>query len=80
MKYRSRYEIFAAILRTAEKGAHKTRLTQGGFTSQYQANEYIPFLVGKHLLTYDEESRLYTTTESGRQFLKNYDGIEKMLQ
>jgi predicted transcriptional regulator len=77
MKYRSRTDIIAMILRGAMTGATKTRLMYRAYISYAQVQEYLEFLQEKGLLTYEPEQ--YKLTEKGLYFLRVYDQISELI-
>lgn len=79
MKYRSRTDIIGTILRSANKGATKTRLMYGSYLSYAQTKEYIDFLLTKELLRYEPKTQLYTLTDKGLNFLRIYDEIGELM-
>jgi predicted transcriptional regulator len=79
MKYRSRSEIIAMILQSANKGATKTRIMYGAYLSYAQVKEYLEFLQSKDLLSYEEGTQLYRLTERGLRFLRAFDQISDMI-
>lgn len=79
MKYRSRTDIVAAILEIAADGVIKTRIMYKAFLSFPQLKEYLSILIERELLEYDEEERIYITTDKGKQFLKMYKDVGQMI-
>ncbi len=79
MKYRSRTDIIAMILRAATNGATKTRIMYGAYLSYAQVKEYLSFLIEKNLITYEEGTGLYRLTESGMKLLRTYEGISDLI-
>jgi predicted transcriptional regulator len=79
MKYRSRTDIIAMILRASVNGATKTRIMYGAYLSYAQVKEYISFLIEKNLISYEEGSGLYRLTENGMKLLRVYEGISEMI-
>lgn len=79
MKYRSRTDIIAMILRAAENGATKTRIMYGAYLSYAQVKEYLSFLIEKNLISYEEGSGIYKPTETGIRLLLTYEGISDMI-
>jgi predicted transcriptional regulator len=79
VKYRSRTDIIAMILRTAVNGATKTRIMYGAYLSYAQVKEYLSFLIEKNLITYEEGAGLYRLTENGMKLLRVYEGISDMI-
>lgn len=79
MKYRSRTDIIAMILRAAVNGATKTRIMYGAYLSYAQVKEYLGFLTEKNLISYEEGTGLYRLTEDGVTLLRTYEGISDMI-
>lgn len=79
MKYRSRTDIIAMILRAATNGATKTRIMYGAYLSYAQVKEYLGFLMEKNLISYEEGTGLYRVTETGVKLLRTYEGISDMV-
>ncbi len=79
MKYRSRTDIIAMILRAAVNGATKTRIMYGAYLSYAQVKEYLSFLLEKNLIAYEEGTGLYKLTENGMKLLRVYEGISDMV-
>lgn len=79
MKYRSRIDIAAAILRISEGGAIKTRIMYRSFLSFPQLKEYLGLLLEQDMLRHNEEEKTYYTTEKGHRFLKVYGEIDGMI-
>ena len=79
MKYRTRLDIMATILRVAMRGASRTRLMYGAYLSYAQLKDYISFLQDKELLVYDESMHIYRLTEKALKFLSVYDEFNDLL-
>ena len=79
MKYRSRSEIIAMILQTANKGATKTRIMYGAYLSYAQVKEYLEFLQQKDLIRYEQGTQLFKLTEKGLHFLRAFDQINEII-
>ena len=79
MKYRSRMDIVAEMLETAQGGAIKTRIMYRAFLSFPQLKEYLAVLTDRGLLEYEEKDKEYVTTESGKRFLKVYKEIGQLI-
>lgn len=79
MKYRSRTDIIAMILRASVNGATKTRIMYGAYLSYAQVREYLSFLTERNLIAYEEGSGLYRLTENGMKLLRTYEGISEMI-
>ncbi len=79
MKYRSRTDIIAMILRAALNGATKTRIMYGAYLSYAQVKEYLSFLIEKNLISYEEGTGIYKLTENGMKLLRTYEGISDMI-
>jgi predicted transcriptional regulator len=80
MKYRSRTEITAMILDTANMETTKTKIMYNAYLSYNQLKEYISILIENNLLEYLEGARAFRTTEKGLNFLKMYREMTKLLQ
>jgi predicted transcriptional regulator len=77
--YRSRTEIIAQILRTANgRQVNKTWLMYGTFLSYKQLKNYISILIENGLLEYQSGEAKYTTTEKGIRFLKLYEKMKEI--
>ena len=79
MKYRSRTEITAMILDTANKETTKIKIMYNAYLSYNQLKEYLSILIENNLLEYFEGARNYKTTEKGLNFLKMYKEMAKLL-
>jgi predicted transcriptional regulator len=80
MKYRSRTEITAMILDTANMETTKTKIMYNAYLSYNQLKEYISILIKNNLLEYIEGARTFRTTEKGLNFLKMYREMTELLQ
>ena len=72
-------DIAAAILETALNGEKKSRIMYIAFLSFLQLKEYLEMLMDAGLLDYAKDERIYSTTESGRRFLKMYREVDSMI-
>lgn len=82
LKYRSRTDILASILHTAERedsGVGITRLMYNSFLSYKQINQYLKMLKESALLNYDTHNRKYAIIANGLKFLDLYGKMDKML-
>jgi len=79
MKYRSRTDIVATILETADGGATKTKIMYSAYLSYAQLKEYLSMLLENELLEYEEGELKYKTTQKGRRFIKIYNEIGGMV-
>jgi len=79
MKYRSRADIIAMILRAASNGATKTRIMYGAYLSYAQVKDYLGFMLAKGLIFCEEGTGMYRLTESGMRLLDTYEGISDMI-
>ena len=80
MKYRSRTEITAMILDTANMETTKTKIMYNAYLSYNQVKEYISILLENNLLEYLEGARTFRTTEKGLNFLKMHREMAELLQ
>jgi predicted transcriptional regulator len=78
MRYRSRSEILAQILDSAQNGITKTKIMYSAFLSYAQLKEYLVILTENGLLHYDRPTQTYKTTENGRRFLKLHDELDNL--
>jgi predicted transcriptional regulator len=91
MKYRSRLEIIASMLRVASYGdASRTTIMYKSFISHAQLKEFLSFLMQKDLITeyHREEAKshrgegtlVYKTTEKGLYLLRLYNEMNELLE
>ena len=80
MKYRSRTDIIAMILESANKegGSTKTKIMYKAFLSSAQLKEYLLILSQNDLLQYEEINQVYKTTTKGIQYLDLYNNIDEL--
>lgn len=79
MKYRSRTDIISMILQASMHGATKTRLMYSAFLSYAQIQEYLPFLMERRLISFEEVSAQYKLTGEGLRFLGVCEEISKVV-
>jgi len=84
--HRSKIDIMANILQTANEGAKKTHIMYKCNLSFKQLHAYLNFLVEMGLLKKtslktetNENSPLFETTKKGRAFIKAYDNLSLLL-
>lgn len=76
-KRRSRADIIADILSVALDGARKTQLLYRANLSFRRREKYVGDLIGLGLMDVRSYSPVaYTTTDLGREWLKNYEKIK----
>jgi predicted transcriptional regulator len=75
LKYRSRSEIMAQIVRAAEGGATKTQIMYKAYLSYDQVKEYLQFMLEKGLLLLDPLNQRYNLTQKSLEFLALQDRI-----
>jgi len=80
MKYRSRTEIVAMILESANEGATKTKIMYIAFLSYNQLKDYLSVLIENNLLEYHGGNKILRTTEKGLKFLRMHNEIGELLQ
>jgi predicted transcriptional regulator len=82
MKYRSRTDIIASLLETADRENRVgiTKLMYTSFLSYYQITSYMKILMKDGFLENDKLDRLYKITAKGRQFLGLYSEMNEMLK
>lgn len=81
MKYRSRTDIFASILQSANdpKGVGITTIMYKSFLSHYQLKKYLSIMLENGLLKFEENEHLYNITEKGLRFLQLFSNINKLI-
>ncbi len=79
MKYRSRTDIIALILRACMQGSTKTRIMYKAYLSYGQLKEYLAVLERVKLVTYDQESNVYRLMPSGLRFLNVYEELTQLM-
>lgn len=79
MKYRSRIEIIAMILDSANGGATWTKIMYKAFVSYHQLKGYLAVLIENELIRYTSETKIFRTTEKGLIFLKMHEEIGELL-
>jgi predicted transcriptional regulator len=80
MKYRSRTDIVASVLETANSGAKKTQIMYRAFLSHAQLQKLVSLLVENGLLEYDERMQTFKTTDKGFKFLTIYREMDQVLK
>ena len=80
MKNRSRTEIVAMILDSANGGATKMKIMYKAFLSYNQLKGYLTVLIENNLIEYHEGTQTFWTTEKGLNFLKTHNEMEELLQ
>ena len=79
MKYRSRIEIIAMILDSANGGGTWTKIMYRAFVSYQQLKEYLLVLIENELIESITGTKTFRTTEKGIRFLKMHDEIGELL-
>ena len=80
MKYRSRTEITAMILDTANRETTKTKIMYKAFLSYGQLKEYLSVLIENNLIEYLDGTQTFKTTEKGLNYLKMQNEMGELLQ
>ncbi|MDQ4014573.1 MAG: winged helix-turn-helix domain-containing protein [Thermoproteota archaeon] len=80
MIYRDRIDIISQILEAANGGITKTRIMYKALLSYAQMKEHLTLLTEKDLLRYDENIRIFRTTERGLRFLDIYNRLSDMIK
>jgi predicted transcriptional regulator len=76
--YRNRMEIAAGILEIAKNGSRKTRIMYLGNLSFDLLQKYLDMLVNLGLLqARNDKEKIYVATEKGRQFLEDFNELQK---
>lgn len=79
MKYRSRTEIIAMVLRSVSDGLTKTKIMYKAYLSYTQLREYLAHLEENELIQYDKKDHLYRITQKGVKFLIAFDQISQLV-
>lgn len=81
MKYRSRTDIFASILQSANnpKGVGITTIMYKSFLSHYQLKKYLSIMLENDLIKLEEQDHLYKITEKGLRFLQLFSNINELI-
>ena len=79
MRYRSRTDITAMILDTANEETTKTKIMYNAFLSYNQLKDYLSILIQNNLLEYLEGTRTFKTTEKGLNLLKIHNEMAELL-
>lgn len=80
MIYRDRIDIISQILEAANGGITQTRIMYKALLSYAQMKEHLTLLTEKDLLRYDENIRIFRTTERGLRFLDTYNRLSDMIK
>ena len=79
MKYRSRTEIVGMILEATNGGATKTKIMYNAYLSYNQLKAYLSILIENNVLEYQNDTKIFRTTEKGLNLLKIYNEMSELL-
>lgn len=79
MKNRSWLDIVAMILNATESGLPKTKIMTNVGLSYYQLEEYLDVCFKSNLLEYEKISKVFRTTDKGREFQKFYSRMNDFI-
>src|SRR5918912_1398727 len=81
MKHRSRLEIISLILdiATRKDGVTQKKILYRVYLSYQHLKEYLSLLQENGLIKYQQETRLYRTTEKGLHFLSLYGRLNDVV-
>ena len=79
VNYRSRTEIVAMILETANGGATKTKIMYNAYLTYNQLKNYLSLLIENNLIDYFEGTKIFKTTEKGLNLLKIHNEMAELL-
>lgn len=81
MQYRSRSDISAQILEVAQQYCTPTKIMYGAYLSYSQLREYLSILIGNGLISEDRSgsSKVYKTTQKGKQYLNAYSQMDALV-
>ena len=81
MKYRSKIDIMSQILEVANGGGvTKTKIMYRAFLSFVQLKEFLTILTESDLLSYDEKTQTFKTTEKGLRLLHTYNQLGETMK
>jgi predicted transcriptional regulator len=81
MKYRSRIDIISLILETANGGeVTKTNIMYKAYLGYAQLKEYLTILTENNLISYNELTQTFRTTEKGLRFINIYNQLGDVLK
>ena len=76
---RDTQEIMAEILRGSISSVNLTRIMYKVCLTHAQTKRYLQLLQENNLIKYDNEIKLYVTTEKGIKYLQIYDEIAPII-
>jgi predicted transcriptional regulator len=81
MKNRSRYEVIAAILKSAGRDETRTKIMYKAMLSNDQCKIYLDSLLSSGLIegSHSGNKVVYRTTQKGSKFLSYYDQMRLLL-
>jgi len=81
MKNRSRYEVIAAILKSANREETRTKIMYKAMLSNDQCKIYLDSLLQSGLIqeVYNGTTMVYKITHKGNIFLSYYDQMKELL-
>ena len=81
MKNRSRYEVIAAILKSANREETRTKIMYKAMLSNDQCKIYLDSLLHSGLIqeVYNGTKMVYKITHKGNTFLSYYDQMKELL-
>jgi predicted transcriptional regulator len=79
MIYRSRTEIVALILDSANGGATKTKIMYNAYLSYNQLKEYLTMLIDNEMIDYIDGKKLFRTTKKGLNLLRIHNEMAELL-
>ena len=79
MKNRSRSEIVAMILNSVTAGSTKSKIMYKAYLSYAQLMEYLSYMKGNDLISYEELTQLYRITDKGKKYMHVYTEIDEMV-
>jgi len=79
MNYRSRTDIVAMILETANGGATKTKIMYKVMITYNQLKSYLSIMIENNLIEYLDGTHTFKTTEKGLNLLKIHNEMAEIL-
>lgn len=77
--YRSKMAIIAKLLEISRMGTTKTQMMYSVYLSWTQQKKYLAFLQEYDLITFDDNAKLYRTTDKGIKFLDYASEIGRLM-
>ena len=77
MNSRTNNEVVASILKSAIKGATGLNIMYGSYINHTRLKRYLKILIENNMIEYEPQSRIFTTSDKGIDFLKIHGEFEE---